>query len=321
MHHLGMDVRLKVLVLGLSQQQHGVISTDQLDRRGVGVAARRQLTRSGILVRNGPRTYRVRGAPTTPLQRAMAAVLAAGERAALSHTSALGHWGVRGLQVEPLHVVRHRDEDDCPVPGVRIHEVRDLPADEVRVLDQVPVVSPALALLQFAGLHWVGPERLGRAVDAAWSDRLVSHASLDRVLQRMSQRGRPGLALLRAAVQERGPAYVPPASNLEGRVAKILADAGLPEFRRQVDTGDDERWIGRVDFRAVELPVILEVQSERFHTGLTATAADAARFAALEAAGFVVCEATDVEVFHRPEIVVDRVERALDQARSRRRAA
>jgi very-short-patch-repair endonuclease len=151
-------------------------------------------------------------------------------------------------------------------------------------------------------------------VDAAWSDRLVSYRSLDALIARMSQRGRRGLALLRDLVAERGPDHVPPASNLESRVAQILANAGLPAMRRQVDSGDGDGWIGRVDFRADAAPLVLEVQSERFHRGLTAEDADRHRLARLASAGFEVVEVTDREVFHEPQAICDRVAVALARA-------
>lgn len=71
-------------------------------------------------------------------------------------------------------------------------------------------------------------------------------------------------------------------------------------MRRQVNTGDETGWIGRVDLRAVDLPLILEVQSERFHSSLIDKQMDALRIERLEQAGFVVVEVTDVQVWHRP---------------------
>jgi hypothetical protein len=295
------------VVLNLAERQHGLLTTDQLLGLGLSYTDIRDLGEALTLIRESPRILRVHGAPVTDAQQLMRAVLDAGPRAALANSTALAHWGVRGFQHRPIHVVRHRDEGDRPPRGVIVHEVRALPDGEIRMLEGIPVVSPALALLQFAGLRRTSHERLGTAVDNAWSDRLVSYRTLDGILERMSQRGRPGLQKLRDIVQERGPAYAPPASGLEGRVRQILRDAGIREMRRQVDTGDDESWIGRVDFRADDCPFILEVQSERFHSGLTATRADDARFALLRAAGFVVDQVTDTQVFHTPWEVVDTV--------------
>lgn len=299
----------------LAATQHGLVTTDQADHLGLYRPARAYRTTAGMLERLSPRVLRLAGCPETRHQQLLLAVFDAGPRAALSHTTALAMWGVRGFVDDPIHVVRHRDEGDRPPRGTIVHEVRALPEGDVRVLEGVPLVSPALALLQLAGMRTCSPDRLGRAVDAAWSDRLVSHETLSTIIDRMSARGRRGLTALRAAVDERGPDYVPPASNLESRFAKILERAGRPPMRRQVDSGDGARWIGRVDFRDVDRPLIVEVQSERFHRGLTIERDDQERLAGLRRAGFVVLEISDADLFHRPDGVlaaVDDARRQLD---------
>lgn len=90
-------------------------------------------------------------------------------------------------------------------------------------------------------------------------------------------------------------------------MSRILAEAGLPEMRRQVNVGDELGWIGRVDLRDKERSLILEVQSERFHSSLIDQQVDARRIERLERAGFVVVEVTDVQVWHKPHEVVEAV--------------
>jgi very-short-patch-repair endonuclease len=162
--------------------------------------------------------------------------------------------------------------------------------------------------------------RLERAIDAAWSDRLVSHATLSAVDRLMSRQGRRGLVRFRELVEERGPGFVPPASNLESRFAQVLRDHGRPPMRRQVDTGTDERWIGRVDFRALDCPLIVEVQSERFHRGLLVEEDDRRRLSALADAGFVVAEITDQDLFHDVGAVLEKVDDGRHRALLRRAA-
>jgi very-short-patch-repair endonuclease len=305
-------------IWSVSTTQHGLVTSGQAREAGLSVDALLHLVRRGTLERITPCVLRVPGTAPTEAQRLLAAVLDGGPRAALSHTSALAHWGVRGFTGGPVHVTRHRDEGDRRARGTVLHEVRSLPAEGIRVLDGIPVVVPALALLQLAGMADCRLGRLARAIDAAWSDRLVSYAALKAWDERMSRQGRRGLRAYRALVEERGPAYTPPASNLEARFDHILREGGRPAMRRQVDTGDGARWVGRVDFRDERLPVIVEVQSERFHRGLTAEADDHRRIDRLRAAGFEVVEVTDVEVFHRPAEVLARVDAA--RARAARRA-
>ena len=89
------------------------------------------------------------------------------------------------------------------------------------------------------------------------------------------------------------------------------------ELRRQVDSGESE-WTGRVDFRHEVLPLIVEVQSERYHSALVDRLADRRRLAALRAAGFVVVEVSDPQVWSRPWEVIDAVRRGLLEAQARR---
>ena len=92
-------------------------------------------------------------------------------------------------------------------------------------------------------------------------------------------------------------------------------------MRRQTDCGgNDERWIGRVDFRAVDCPLIIEVQSERFHRGLTVEDDDRRRLGGLEHAGFVVLEVVEEHLFHDPAHVVAQVQQGRQQALARRAA-
>ncbi|HEX6419154.1 MAG TPA: hypothetical protein VFZ77_11690, partial [Acidimicrobiales bacterium] len=148
--------------------------------------------------------------------------------------------------------------------------------------------------------------------DDAWRRRLLSGRSLRRLLDDIATQGRNGIRPLRALLEERGDDYVPPASNLERRFASILAEVALSPMRRQVDSGGDT-WVGRVDFRAEDLPLIVEVQSERFHSALTDKVDDGARLAALRAEGFEVVEIEEGEVWHAPSEVVRRVVEARDR--------
>ncbi len=219
-------------------------------------------------------------------------------------------WEVAGYQLFPVHVVRGRGVTGRRSSLAVLHEVKRLLPHHVTVLKDIPVVRPERMVLDLCASEH--PRRAARALDNAWRRRLLSGRSLRTLLGETSVQGRPGLGVLRALLDERGDDYVPPASNLEGRFASIVTQAGLPAMRRQVDSGGD-RWIGRVDFCAERLPLIVEIQSETFHTALTDQVDDAQRMAALRAAGFVVIEITEAQVWHQPREVV----RLVREARAR----
>ncbi|MGK2948669.1 MAG: hypothetical protein ACSLFP_08855 [Acidimicrobiales bacterium] len=257
----------------------------------------------------------------------MLAVLDAGPGAALRGASAAAWWGIPGNQLRPIKVARTRGKVNHPPATGTVHDPCLLPEHHVVVLEQVPTVVPARALFDVAGTIRRGAERpwwvdrMARMVDTAWSMRLVSGPSIHDMLDELAQRGRPGIRVMRQVLESRGRDYVPPASSLESRVVQILARAGEPPLRRQVDTGDEHGWIGRVDLRDADLPFVLEVQSERFHTSLIDRQLDADRIARLRRAGFVVAEVTEQQVWHRPQEVVDTVRRGRAEAQAVRNAA
>jgi very-short-patch-repair endonuclease len=197
--------------------------------------------------------------------------------------------------------------------------VLTLSADQVTVLDGVPIVRPERAIFELCATEH--PKRAERAMDAAWAKALCSGASLRRVLAELARRGRGGTVVLRELLDARPPGWVPPASNLEARFIEIARGGMLGEWRRQVDLGDDARWCGRVDFVSTNYPVIVEVQSERYHTALTDIAHDTIRRVGLQDAGFVVVEVWDTEVWYAKHTVVARVRDGIARAKPRSPAA
>ena len=308
-----MDPRDDVLV-ELAADQHGLITDRQArDVAGLTRAAWRHRLRQGDWRRLAPGVARRSGSSPTDEQRALAAVLSAGPSSYLSHHSGAAWWGARGFRLEPFHVMSLRSRQTATALAT-VHLPRHLPDPFSTVLAGVPVVRPALLLLQMAPL--VHPWQLARMLDDLWNRRLLSGPSVRAELAPLMHRGRPGTVALRELLDSLPEDYVPPASNLEARFARIIADAGLPPMRRQVDLGGDEQWCGRVDFLATDRPVVVEVDSERYHTALTDQAADAARRLRLEQAGFQVVQVPEIEIWHRPAAAVERVRAARWRARA-----
>lgn len=298
-------------LLKLAERQHGLVTR----RHYAELGASRQATR--LLFDDHPRweaisdeVLRLRGARRTDAQDALAGVLDAGPGARLSHLSAGRSWRL-SCSLRPLHVVT-TSSTRRRTTLARVHQVRELPPTWTTELDGIPIVRPELLALQ---LFAVCPEpRAITLTDHLWSLRLLSAGSIAAFLGQLGQRGRNGTAGLRRYLDERGPEYVPPATNLERRAIAVLDEAGIP-LRRQVESGG-EQWTGRVDLRHRTLPVIVEVQSDRYHRALSFRAHDDERRARLEADGFIVIEAWEDEIWHRPSDVVRRVRAALHGTRS-----
>jgi very-short-patch-repair endonuclease len=197
--------------------------------------------------------------------------------------------------------------------------VLTLSTDQVTVLDGVPIVRPERAIFELcASTH---PLRAERALDTGSAKSLYSGDSLRRIHKQLARSGRTGTVLLRELLRARPPGWIPPASNLEARFASITREAMLGEWRRQVNLGDDAHWCGRVDFLSTKWPVVVEVQSERYHTELSDQRHDAARKQELEDAGLVVVEVWDTQVWHRKHEVITAIRDGISRLPTRNPAA
>jgi very-short-patch-repair endonuclease len=161
----------------LAAAQHGVVARSQLAVLGIGRGAIDRRLSRGRLVAIHRGVFAVGHVVLTRRGWWMAAVLAAGPGAVLSHRSAAALWGIRDTAraEHEVTVPRHRR---CRA-GVRVHH-SDLPADETTVADGIPVTTPARTLLDLAAV--LTPHQLERAVHETEYRRLTSPLSLDALL-------------------------------------------------------------------------------------------------------------------------------------------
>jgi very-short-patch-repair endonuclease len=291
----------------MAAEQYGVVATWQL--RAIGLDAQQigELRRGRHWEARSKRVLARTGAPNTDFQRLMAAVLDASPGAAIAGPTAAAVWGVPGFVLDPIHVVRHKGVARRPSSLAVVHEVVDLLPAHLKVIEGVTVISPARVVCELTATH---PHRAERTLDRLWSERLLDGRTFRRTVTELAGRGRQGSPLMRELDVARGPSYVPPASGLEQRFMEITSERWV----RQVDLGDEE-WCGRVDFRHPTLPLVVEVQSEKYHASLVDRVADACRIERLKRAGAEVVEVWDTEVFHRPQVVRDRVAAATRRVR------
>ena len=304
----------------LAAAQHGFITRADVRVTGLSRFALVHRIKRGDWTPHGRRALHRGGTPWNRASPLMRAVLDAGAGAVVSHTTAAAWWGLPGFDLLTVHITRPRGMTGAPTEFAdHVHEVLDLTTDQVTVLDGVPVVRPERAIFELcAATH---PLRAERALDTGWSKALYSGDSLRRIHRELACRGRGGTVVLRELLRSRPAGWTPPASNLEARFETIMRGALLGAWRRQVDLGDDARWCGRVDFLSVQWPLVVEVQSERYHSALSDLAHDAVRRKGLEDAGVVVVEVWDRQVWHARQDVVAAVRDGIARAKARQPAA
>lgn len=295
------------MIRDIARTQQLVLARRQLTATGVDHRAINCRIESGMLEPVTDRVLRLNGAPSTPAQQLMTALLHVGPETYISHGTAAAWWGIAGFRLDRIHVAMERvyRVRSMNMP-VTVHHSTVIPEWCRKVHQGIPVVSPGLAIYQLAGT--ISPDRTARALDSAWSRRLLSGRTIDDLIERLARCGRNGTVLMKKLREERPDDWTPPASNLESRFLEIALRHGF-SFRRQVNVGD-EMWSGRVDCLADDMPLVVEILSERFHSSLTDREADSARRARHEAMGFEVVEIWDYEVFHTPWVAVERIREA-----------
>lgn len=233
---------------------------------------------------------------------ALAAVLACGPGAVLSHLSAAVLWELLRAIAGPVHVLRTGTHRRGPA-GVRLHRAVELRPADVRVLRGVPVTSPARTLLDLAATI-DDDGLLARALDEARARRLVGR----KELARMIGTGRPGTASLRRALLD-GPTFT--RSEAERRLLTVVRAAGLERPRTNVRIAGFE-----VDALWPGARLVVEVDGYVFHSGRRAFEHDRLRDQRLQATGYRVLRFTWRQLTERPEAVAATLGAAL--ARDRR---
>ena len=150
----------------------------------------------------------------------MAAVLACGQTALLSHRSAARLWNLLRSSTDPTDVTTGRSPDGCP--GIALHRSRRIHVEDRAVREGIPVTSVARTLLDLAEV--VSRGRLDRAIEQAEHLQVFDLRAVDRLIAR--GRGRHGLQPLKAALRD----YRPPPftrSGLERRFFDLCDRSGL----------------------------------------------------------------------------------------------
>lgn len=285
----------------IAEEQHGVVSNAQAYALGLSPQQLWRISSSEGWERINPQVIRVVGAPPTAGQRALAAVLGAGTSACVTLLSAAAWWDLPGFPLDPVQVARHRNSTERGGDG-SAREPRSLPSHHVTIRRAVPVTTPVRTIFDLAGsCH---PLRVERALDTFWARRLVSAESLGCIVEEHARRGRPGSRLMRELLDARGEGFIPIESRLEARFVALLEDAGEEPFEHQVDLGDADGPIGRVDCLDRARRLVVEVDSDRYHTSLVDRRADAVRDARLRAVGYAVHRVREPDLIHRPAQVL-----------------
>jgi very-short-patch-repair endonuclease len=274
------------------RRQHGIVTRDQLRELGYGRHAIGHRIKRGLLhpVRRG--VFVVGRPEVSDKGRWLAAVLACGEGAALSHLSAAALWrigweerGVIDVSLPSLSRRRHL--------GIRIHRRPALNRERDLTHEYgIPVTTPIQTLIDLT----LRLDRRGieRAINEADKYDLVHPPELREALEQRS--GEPGVAKLRHILDRR--TFRLTKEELERRFLPLARAAGLPVPL----TGE---WVSgfEVDFYWPELGLVVETDGLRYHRTPAEQARDRLRDQAHTAAGLTQLRFTHEQVRYEPEYV------------------
>jgi very-short-patch-repair endonuclease len=278
----------------LIAKQHGVVTRAQLLNAGLTARMVEVRRRTGRLhpVHRGVYAAGRPGLDDRGLW--MAAVLAAGPDAVLSHRSAaalweLRHWGSRLVEITSSHGVAR--------PRVIAHESH-VPTPERAVVDGIPVTTVRRTLIDLAEV--VTREELERALHQAYRLRLFRG-------EVSGPPGRNGTARLRALLSDHPDGADRTRSWLEVTMLRLCRGHGLPLPRVNVMLEGRER-----DLHWPDENLVVEVDGRDEHFTPVAFEVDRERDTELMEAGYAVRRFTYRQVTERPAWVAGRIAAALE---------
>jgi len=285
---------------GLAAAQYGLVTRAQLDNVGLGRGAIALRVRHGRLHRVHRGVYLVGHASSLSLARELAAVLAYGPTAVLSHRSAAWLWSLLPVRPEVVEVIV-AGRERRPRVGVRPHLTRVLDARERTTKHGVPVTTPARTLLDLAAA--ASRRDLERAFEEALLRRLVEARALRCLIARRAPR--QGTRRLRELLDQLAePALT--RSEAERRLLELVRAGGLPAPRTNARLHGLE-----VDMHWPRHRLVLEVDGFAYHSSPGAFERDRRRDAELAAAGVTVVRVTWRQIVTEPKALLARLAQAL----------
>ena len=286
--------------------QHGLVTRGEAMRSGLTPGQVRARLESQRWIRLYRNVYRMAGTPVTPVQRLLAAVMAAGKGAVASHRSAAWLWGLTDELSLEVSVPKNRSPR---LSGVVVHRQYVPPRSSSR-RQGVPVTNPLRTLLDVAALP--EPELLDQALDRGIATRLFTVAAVEAELSRHSRSGRPGTARFRECLARRDTSSSRAPSVLESRFSRLIRTARLPAPRQEYPVMDGAY---RLDFAWPELRVAVELDGYAIHSTVRAFHHDRTRQNDLVLAGWTVLRFTWDDVRRRPSAVACGIRAALAASR------
>jgi hypothetical protein len=266
--------------------RHDVMTTAELGAFGLGPAAVARRAAEGRLFRQYRGVYSVGRPDLTVAGRRMAAVLACGPQAVLSHRSAAAQLALLADGRSVVDVTVPGRRAPRPRAGIRVHSSTTLIAADTTTVDGIPCTSVARTIVDL-GDH--EPARLvERAVDQSEALQIFDLTAIEDVLERVGPRRGAGVVKSLLA-QRREPVLTN--REFEERFLGLVRVAGLavPAVNAWIVAGE---WAYQADFLWRAERLVVETDSREFHMHPKAFEHDRLRDQRLTLAGYTVVRFT-----------------------------
>lgn len=288
----------------LAERQHGVVSRRQLRALGFSDAEIHHGVEQDRLLSVFRGVYAVGHRGIGDRGRAMAAVLACGKGAIVSHRSTAALLGLTDRAPVVVDIVSSTQRGR-KIDGIRCHKAL-LRLDETGSIDRIPCTSPARTLVDCAGE--VGMRTLRSMFERAAAKKMLD---LDALETSMAP-GRRGMPALRKLVEEWRLA-APVAKNarlkspLEAKVLPLVVRRGMPIPLCNAPVRLASGQQIEVDFLWPEQRFVLEADSRGFHATDVASERDRWRDRELLRAGYSWLRVTRLQAESEPEEIAEAV--------------
>lgn len=298
------QVRTHLDLAGLAARQYGVVSGGQLRRLGYSPSATSREAKAGRLHRIHRGVYAVGHRRLTRHGECLAAVMACGHDALLSHLSASWLWGLDRACPRPVEVAIPRRGKRRA--AIKVHHTPALAPPDRAHREVIPVTALPRTLLDLASIR--SSAQIVRAIEQAEKLRIFDLRPVDALLARTV--GHPGHGTLRRALADyREPVFT--RSELERQFLVLVRDAGLP-------TPAVNRFVAghEIDMYWEHERFAVELDGYEHHGTRAAFERDRLRQEELKLAGIEAIQLTARRVEREPTTVVDRLATLLKRRRA-----
>jgi very-short-patch-repair endonuclease len=288
----------------IATEQHGVVTSNQLREVGIGKNAITRALREGHLHRIHRGVHALGHRAPNLHTRFMAAVLACGEGAVLSHTSAAVLWKLLEPIDGPVHVSVPTTSGRKRRSGIHIHRCPSLSATQA---PEEPSPSPSYPRqaggrgrrLLVTRRDSIPVTSVARTIEDLWSASLPPHL-IRRARRQAELKG----------YRLEGVETDHTRSDLETAFLALFASHGIPTPKVNTKLGRFE-----VDFLWPAQKLVVEADTFLYHRGSVAFESDHERDLDLRHQGYAVLRFTDRQLEAEPDRIAADVRRELAPAR------